>query len=82
MSGLWGPAMFGGALLLIFTGYPVAFAIAGTALLFAVLGALGRKTGRFRRLPLAGGWTAARDLPAPEGKTFMRLWSQRRGGRP
>lgn len=40
MSGLWGPAMFGGALLLIFTGYPVAFALAGTALLFAFLGAL------------------------------------------
>lgn len=40
MSGLWGPAMFAGALLLIFTGYPVAFALAGTALLFAVLGAL------------------------------------------
>ncbi|MCH7564003.1 MAG: TRAP transporter large permease subunit [Gemmatimonadetes bacterium] len=40
MSGLWGPLMFGGALLLIFTGYPVAFALAGTALLFAVLGTL------------------------------------------
>ncbi len=40
MSGLWGPAMFGGALLLIFTGYPVAFALAGTALLFAFLGTL------------------------------------------
>ncbi len=53
-----------------------------TGLVVAVLGALGRKTGRFRRLPLAGGWTAARDLPAPQGKTFMRLWSQRRGGRP
>jgi tripartite ATP-independent transporter DctM subunit len=32
--------MFGGALLLIFTGYPVAFALAGTALLFALLGSL------------------------------------------
>lgn len=40
MSGLWGPAMFGGALLLIFTGYPVAFALGGTALLFAFLGTL------------------------------------------
>ncbi len=26
---------------------------------------------RFRRLPFAGGWTAARDLPAPEGGTFL-----------
>jgi len=32
---LWGPLMFGGALALIFTGYPVAFALAGTAMLFA-----------------------------------------------
>jgi len=39
MSGLWGPAMFFGALLLIFSGYPVAFALGGTALVFAVLGA-------------------------------------------
>ncbi len=35
---VWGPAMFFGALLLIFTGYPVAFALAGTALVFALLG--------------------------------------------
>lgn len=40
MDGLWGPAMFFGALCLIFTGYPVAFAIGGTALLFAVIGSL------------------------------------------
>ena len=33
----WGPAMFLGVLALIFTGYPVAFALAGTALLFAVV---------------------------------------------
>jgi tripartite ATP-independent transporter DctM subunit len=32
--------MFTGALLLIFTGYPVAFALGGTALIFAVLGML------------------------------------------
>ncbi len=33
----WGPLMFGGVLLFIFTGFPVAFALAGTALLFAVV---------------------------------------------
>jgi tripartite ATP-independent transporter DctM subunit len=32
--------MFFGALVLIFSGYPVAFALGGTALLFAVLGAM------------------------------------------
>ncbi len=37
---VWGPLMFVGALAFIFTGYPVAFALAGTALLFAVLGSL------------------------------------------
>jgi len=35
----WGPAMFVGVLAMIFTGYPVAFALGGTALLFALLGA-------------------------------------------
>ncbi len=35
---VWGPVMFLGALVLIFTGYPVAFALAGTAMLFALLG--------------------------------------------
>lgn len=43
------------------------------------LGLLGRRRGRFRRLPLAGGWTAHRDLAAPEGGTFQQLW---RSGRP
>lgn len=40
MEGLWGPAMFLVALILIFSGYPVAFVLGGTALLFAVLGAI------------------------------------------
>jgi tripartite ATP-independent transporter DctM subunit len=35
----WGAAMFLGVLVMIFTGYPVAFALGGTALLFAGLGA-------------------------------------------
>ena len=34
----WGPAMFFAVLAMIFTGYPVAFALAGTALIFALLG--------------------------------------------
>lgn len=32
------PLMFAGALLMIFTGFPVAFALAGTALIFATIG--------------------------------------------
>lgn len=40
MEGLWGPAMFVVVLIIIFSGYPVAFALAGTALLFAFIGSL------------------------------------------
>ena len=39
-----------------------------------VLGRLGRKRGRFSHLPLAGGWTKHRDLPAPSPRTFMDQW--------
>jgi len=38
---LLAPLMFAGALLLIFTGYPVAFALGGTALVFAAVGVEG-----------------------------------------
>ena len=51
-----------------------------TSLGMRVLGLLGRRRGRFRRLPFAGGWTGTRDLPAPEGATFMSAWSRRRAG--
>jgi len=42
-----------------------------------VLGWLGRGRGRFASLPLAGGWTKHRDLPAPEGGTFQAQWARR-----
>lgn len=42
-----------------------------------LLGLLGRRQGRFRKLPLAEGWTAARDFPAPQGKSFQAAWRQR-----
>ena len=51
-----------------------------TSFSMRVLGLLGRYRGRFRRLPLAGGWTGSRDLPAPEGATFMSAWSKRQAG--
>jgi L-lactate dehydrogenase complex protein LldF len=40
----------------------------------AVLAKLAGRKGRLRRLPLAEGWTAFRDLPAPEGRTFAQQW--------
>ncbi len=43
-----------------------------------LLAALGGRRRRLRRLPLAGGWTRARDLPAPEGPTFLASLERRR----
>ena len=40
------------------------------------LGWLGGKRGRFRKMPFASGWTAARDLPAPEGDTFFAQYAR------
>jgi L-lactate dehydrogenase complex protein LldF len=42
------------------------------------LGAAGRRRGRFRSLPFAQGWTATRDFPAPQGRTFMDQWARHR----
>jgi L-lactate dehydrogenase complex protein LldF len=38
--------------------------------------------GRFRTLPFAGGWTGARDFPAPQGGTFVERWHAARGRGP
>jgi len=47
----------------------------------ALLGRLGRQRGRLSWLPLAGGWTDTRDLPAPQGRTFQQAWKAQRGAR-
>ena len=52
----------------------------GTGMKARLLGALGRRRGRFARLPLADGWTRHRDFPAPQGKTFQQLWAERERG--
>lgn len=51
-----------------------------TRLASGVLGRLGKVNGRFTSLPLAGGWTSVRDMPAPEGKTFHDLYRERQAG--
>jgi L-lactate dehydrogenase complex protein LldF len=45
-----------------------------------VLKWLGGEKRRIRSLPLAGGWTAQRDFPAPSGRTFIEQYRARKGG--
>jgi L-lactate dehydrogenase complex protein LldF len=45
-----------------------------------LLAMLAGRRGRLSRLPLAGGWTAGRDLPAPARRGFQAAW-RRRGRR-
>jgi len=48
-----------------------------TAIAARLLHLLGRSRGSLRRLPLGAGWTAARDLPAPAGRTFFAEQARR-----
>ena len=48
------------------------------ARVMSALGWLGRRHGSFFNLPLASGWTATREFPAPQGRTFQDLWRERR----
>ncbi len=57
---------------------PKLYRIASGAMV-AVLGFLGRAKGRFRWLPLAESWTRHRDFPAPNGRTFVGMWTKRGG---
>jgi L-lactate dehydrogenase complex protein LldF len=60
-----------------FAKRPALYGLA-TALAARVLRLFGRSAGRFRRLPLASGWTRYRDFPAPQGATFQAQWKRRR----
>jgi len=48
-----------------------------TWLAFPLLAAAGGRKRRFRFLPLARGWVRYRDMPAPQGRTFMQQWRDR-----
>ncbi|WP_018698802.1 LutB/LldF family L-lactate oxidation iron-sulfur protein [Amorphus coralli] len=50
-----------------------------TGLAARALSLAGGTKGRLSSLPLAGGWTKHRDLPAPAPRTFMADWKARRG---
>ena len=51
----------------------------GARIAIRVLHTLARRRGHIRSMPLAGGWTAARDLPAPEGGRFIDQWHRKHG---
>ena len=49
---------------------------AGVRLAARMLKAIGGRRRRIGWLPFARGWTATRDLPAPEGRPFIDRWSE------
>jgi L-lactate dehydrogenase complex protein LldF len=50
-----------------------------TNLAVAVMHRVGRRHGVIRRLPFAGGWLEARDLPTPAAKTFQAMHQESLG---
>ncbi|WP_404382456.1 LutB/LldF family L-lactate oxidation iron-sulfur protein [Caenispirillum salinarum] len=54
-----------------------------TAAVARTLSIWGGKRGRIKSLPMAKPWTDARDMPAPEGETFMQRYKrqQKAGGK-
>ncbi|MBN9563950.1 MAG: iron-sulfur cluster-binding protein [Alphaproteobacteria bacterium] len=58
-----------------FARRPSAYRLA-TRAAASLLGLMGRRRGRFASLPMAGGWTGGRDLPAPEGETFFARYAR------
>jgi len=50
---------------------------AAVSVAMPLLSWLGGSRRRILSLPLAGGWTKHRELPAPEGKTFLQAWAEK-----
>ncbi|WP_414981562.1 lactate utilisation protein LutB domain-containing protein, partial [Congregibacter sp.] len=44
-----------------------------TSLAVNLMHRIGRSDGVIRKLPFAGGWLEARDLPTPAAKTFQQM---------
>ena len=70
---------YGIGLWAFFARRPALYRLA-TSVAMGALGLLGKRRGKFTMLPLAGGWTDYRDMPAPAGSTFQHQWKAR-GGR-
>jgi L-lactate dehydrogenase complex protein LldF len=60
--------------------HPALYGI-GTKLAVRVLKAWGGRDGLIHKLPIGGGWTEGRDLPAPAGRTFRELYRAKQQGR-
>jgi L-lactate dehydrogenase complex protein LldF len=72
------PLRYGLRFWAFFAARPALYQMA-TGLAARAMHLAGRHKGRFSSLPLAGGWTRYRDLPAPEGATFQSQWRARSG---
>jgi len=72
VAGRWGLGLWG-----FVARRPKLYRLA-TRLAARALANMGRGKGRLSRIPLAGGWTATRDFPAAQGKTFQQMWKERR----
>ena len=48
-----------------------------TRIAVRILSNQGHGKGRLAKVPLASAWTATRDFPAPQGKTFQQMWKER-----
>ena len=71
------PLRWGLAAWVWFTSHPRIYRL-GTRVQARMLATLAGRKGRFTRMPLAGGWfRGGRDLPAPQGETFMAVWARR-----
>ncbi|WP_333834338.1 LutB/LldF family L-lactate oxidation iron-sulfur protein [Rubrimonas sp.] len=71
------PVRYGIGLWAIFATRPALYRFA-TGIAMKIMAAIGGRRGRFGSMPLAGGWTDHRDLPAPEGPTFSAQWKARK----
>jgi len=56
---------------------PAIYAVAA-AIAARVLALMGGRDRLVHRIPFAGGWTAGRDMPAPQGATFRELYRRQR----
>ncbi|MDX1668073.1 MAG: LutB/LldF family L-lactate oxidation iron-sulfur protein [Limnobacter sp.] len=50
----------------------------GSRVAVKLLAKMGKEKGSIEKLPMAAGWSAGRNFPAPSGQTFFSLYSKRK----